>query len=107
MEIVAAASDWLYTDAENLRTFLSSSTGQRLLPKLAEKTPGLLPGGDINAILIRSGEVKGIQLILQEILALTSPEQEPIKVISQHPPLEDDAAWDDGKKLNDPNATLE
>ena len=103
MEIVASASDWLFTDAENLLAFLNSETGKRFLPKLAELTPVLLPSGDTNAVLIRSGEVRGVQIILQAIFSLAHPTaDEAPKITDLHPPLEDDKAWNDGESVANP-----
>jgi hypothetical protein len=109
MEIVASASDWIFTDAERLRAFLETDTGKRFLAKLLERTPRLLPSGDTNSILIRSGEVRGIQIVAEEILALASPPPpEDKKVISEtHPSLEDDAAWGDGESVSKPKDLFE
>ena len=100
MEIIAGPLEWLATDEENWLKFLQTPTGQRLLPKLAEETPALLPGGDTNAILIRAGEVRGIQLVMQRLLDLShSQPQEKVPETVAYPAPENDAAWDDGQKL--------
>lgn len=100
MEIIAGPLDWTSVDSENLVRFLDTETGKRLLPKLADSVPGLLPAGDTNAILIRSGEVLGWQSVARMILDLAHPSQ-PVSSPQQsyYPNLEDDAQWNDGQAI--------
>jgi len=95
--------DGLEFNSENIdvwRQFLQTQTGKRLLPKLAELTPILLSEGDINKILIRSGEVRGVQLAIQGLLSLSVHQPDNSKINdTNYPAPENDAAWDDGKKL--------
>jgi hypothetical protein len=101
MEIIAGLLDWTSADEENFSKFLDTDTGRRLLPKILEGAPLLLEKGHVNAILIRSGEVRGWQAVAQEILRLAHP---PAAVTQQdvrreYVSLEDDKAWNDGQKL--------
>jgi len=105
MEISAQPLDWTSVDSDNLSKFLDTDTGKRLVPKLAGATPGLFDGGDTNKILIRSGELRGCRIILQEILDLAHPPPPSEQSTNNYPPPEDDRFWD-GKKLNDPNPTI-
>jgi hypothetical protein len=84
---------WFATDAEALRRFLESETGTRLLPKILESTPGLLAGGDTNALMVRSGEVRGCQIFATAILALAYPPPPPPEEQNSYPELEDDSKW--------------
>jgi hypothetical protein len=100
MEITTESLPWSSDDIANWASFLSTQTGQRVLPKLLESTPGLLAKGDINEILIRSGEVRGFQDAARNLLSLSAhtplPPSDPA---SNYPPLIDDAAWNDGQKI--------
>jgi hypothetical protein len=100
MEILAGPLDWTHIDEENLAHFLDTDTGKRFVPKLVEDAPLLLEKGDINAILIRSGEVRGYQILVRALLGLAhpTPKTEPAAATA-YPPLEDDTAWADGQKL--------
>ena len=100
MEIIAGPLDWSPIDEERWGKFLETDTGRRLIPKLLESVPGLLASGDTNAILIRSGEHRGLQLAVSQLLAMShSTPGNVTQVATSYPPLEDDAAWDDGQKL--------
>lgn len=103
MEIIADRLDWASNDEENLAKFLETETGKRFLPKLLESTPMLLAKGDTNEILIRAGEVRGYQDVARNILALahSAPVTKP-EAASAYPGLENDAAWNDGQKLEPP-----
>jgi hypothetical protein len=100
-EIIAGPLDWVANDEENLARFLDTETGKRFLPKLMEEAPLLLERGHVNAILIRSGEVRGFQNVVRTILALAHPAPKgglsPVE--KEYPSLTDDAAWNDGQKL--------
>lgn len=90
---------WDSDDSANLRNFLGTQTGKRLVPKLLEPAPELLSGGDVNAILIRSGEVKawtGVVAVLDFLAHPVTIEQE---AANAYPALDDDNAWDDGNKI--------
>jgi hypothetical protein len=104
IEIVARATDWTTNDQERWAEFLATETGKRLLPTLAETAPLLLPGGDINTILIRTGEVRGYQAVMRDLLALTQVEVKPTSEASSvsYPSLTDDSKWGDGQKLTPP-----
>lgn len=95
MEITAQPLDWTSNDEEQLAKFLSTPTGQRFLPKLLEVTPPLLEQGHVNKILIRSGIVRGFQILAAEILRMS---QSAPKVVENQPPteyhsLDDDSKW--------------
>jgi len=98
MEITNDPSEFSSEDVAAWRAFLNTRTGQRLLPKLLEETPVLIAGGEINRILIRSGELLGYQAAVRALLTLANPPAEQ-KSISNFPDLADDNAWNDGKKL--------
>lgn len=101
MEITNESPEWdVSEDRVILSQFLQSRTGQRLLPKLLENVPALLTEGEINKILIRSGEVIGWGAVVRNLLALSIPEPKPPEPeVSEYPPLVDDKAWNDGKQL--------
>lgn len=105
MEITADPLSWTTIDSDNFAKFLDTETGRRLIPKLADAAPPLLDGGDVNRILIRTGELRGFQLSLKEILFLAHPPPPPPQREDNHPPLEDDKYWA-GPKINDPNPNL-
>jgi hypothetical protein len=104
MDITPDALDWDSNDTINLRNFLKTQTGTRLLPKIAEGFPLLLASGESNAILIRSGEVRGMQDVLKSILALAYPPAEVKQSNDNYPDLTNDEAWKDGNNIKTPNA---
>ena len=93
--------DWTSDDSANLRAFLRTPSGSRLLPKILETSPLLLPGGETNDILIRSGEVRAYMDVSRTILTLAYLKDIPEVVggTTSYPDLEDDTKWDDGNKL--------
>jgi hypothetical protein len=94
MEITAQPLDWTSNDEEQLARFLTSPTGQRFIPKLLEVTPALLEQGHVNKILIRSGIVRGFQILASEILRLAHPSSKPTEQTpTEYPALDDDAKW--------------
>lgn len=100
MEIEAGPLDWAITDEQNWAAFLNSETGRRFLPRVLEAVPQLLEGGDTNAILIRTGVVRGFQLAIQELSRMAQHEAVTKLPEGNYPPLDKDSAWDDGKKLD-------
>lgn len=98
--ITRESLEWTSDDAANLRIFLDTRTGQRLLPKALESMPPLLTKGEDNEIFIRSGEVRGFQLLTEALLSLTSIAPAIVTEEPAYPPLEDDRAWKDGQKLD-------
>lgn len=102
MEIVADRLDWTPIDTEKWGKFLETETGRRLIPKVLEAVPGLLASGDTNAILIRSGEHRGLQLAVTQLLGLShsTPDIKVETVSDSYPPLEQDDKWEDGQKLD-------
>jgi len=103
MEILAGSLEWTPFDAEKLASFLDTDTGKRLLPKLVEVAPPLLDGGDTNRILIRAGEVRGFQVVVRELISLAHPPPPTQESKPEYPPLEADAHWNDGQKLEPEN----
>lgn len=100
MEILADRLDWTTVDEENLSKFLDTETGKRFLPRLLESTPPLLAKGEINEILIRTGEVRAYADLARTILSLAhSAPVARTDTASAYHPLEDDAAWNDGQTL--------
>lgn len=100
MEITHEGLDWSDDDVLNLRAFLKTRTGTRMLPKMLEMLPVLLGDGEINKILIRTGEVRGFQDAARQILALAYPPNElPKEQPKNYPDLTDDSAWSDGMKI--------
>ncbi len=91
--------EWSAVDADNLRSFLNTQTGHRLMAKLYAAAPRLLSKGDVNEILIRSGEVRGCAIAVMEILNLTSSPIPDVQEEKAYPSLYDDDAWKDGNKL--------
>lgn len=99
LEITASPLEWATNDEENWANFLASPTGTRLIPKLMELCPPLLASGGVNEILIRSGEVRGFQLVARAIFDLTQATPKAPPDTTNYPPPENDAAWKDGQKL--------
>jgi hypothetical protein len=102
MEILANDSDWTPTDELALAAFLGTSTGRRFIPSLVSASPGLLTGGEINAILIRTGEVRAFQTVIEAILIMAHPPASLREPGNAYPALEDDNAWADGQRLDVP-----
>jgi len=101
MEIIADSLAWTQIDQERWDSFLTTETGKRVIPKLLESAPGLLPHGDTNAILIRSGELRGLQLAVTQLLSMAhSTPDVKTEVAVAYPPLTDDTAWQDGQTLD-------
>lgn len=100
MEIQADSLDWAINDEQNWASFLNSETGRRFLPRLLESVPALIEGGDTNAILIRTGVVRGFQLCVQELSRMSQTSKPVVLAEDTHPALEDDAAWADGQTLD-------
>lgn len=95
MEVTQNPLDWTSDDVLNWQKFLTSQTGSRLIPRVLEFIPDLLAKGDINEILIRSGEVRGWRSCIHQLIFLTSvveaktfPNTPP-----NFPPLDEDLAW--------------
>lgn len=100
MEIlVSGPNDWTQFDAENLSKFLETDTGKRFLPKLTEQVPVLFDAGETNKILIRCGEVRAFNQVLEHVLLLAHPPAPMAPPVNEYPALENDTAWADGQKL--------
>lgn len=104
MEITNGPLEWSTEDIDIWRQFLKTQTGQRLLPRMLEDIPALLPGGNTNDILVRNGEVRGFQQAASTLLgAMTTYPPAPVKTAENYPLPEDDAAWADGQKVSENN----
>jgi len=102
MEILANVDEWVPTDEMALAQFLSSPTGLRFIPALLKNAPALLSKGDVNEILIRSGEVRAFQTMIETIMTLAHPVKlsgDQVATVS-YPSPEKDTVWDDGHKLD-------
>jgi len=91
---------WTADDEGKWAFFLSSPTGQRLLPKIVESAPLLLESGDSNAVLIRNGKLLGFQAAVKAMLDLSHSAPLPKREPDAFPSLTDDSQWNDGEKLN-------
>lgn len=89
---------WDSADAENLKQFLDSATGEKVLHILHSYIPALLDGEHMNKTMVRAGEVKGAREIFDMLVSLTvEPPAEfrpKPKVKENYPLLEDESAWD-------------
>lgn len=95
MEVTAQPLDWTANDEEQLARFLSTPTGLRFIPKLLECTPPILEEGPRNKILIRTGVVRGFQIIVNEILRLAHPSPKTVEESqpTEYHDLNDDSKW--------------
>jgi hypothetical protein len=94
---------WESSNASELREFLKTRTGLKLLKALAVEEPELLGKGETNEVLIRSGETRQHKFITSFLLTLTGEfhaEEEDSSSIDNYPSLTDDSKWD-GDKLDD------
>lgn len=100
MEITNETLPWTADDESHWNAFLSTTSGQRLIPKLAESAPVLLDGGHANKTLVRNGELRGFQSAIRTLLDLshTAPPISNVQTTT-YPSLEDDSKWNDGQKL--------
>jgi len=100
MDLTSDSLPWDSTDIALWRQFLDTRSGARLIPKLLESVPALLGGGDINAILIRSGDVRGFSAAARILLTLANETPAiPVAAPTNYAALDDDTAWNDGQKL--------
>lgn len=101
---IADSLEWDSNDIAALKNFLQTKTGLRFVPKILESVPTLLSGGEVNALLVRNGEVRGFSMAVQALLALTSPAPLPAPTEpSAYPSLFDDSGvWGDNQKLTGP-----
>lgn len=100
MDITTDGPLWSDEDMVLWRAFLETQTGKRVIHKMMEACPPLPEGGEINAILIRVGVVRGLGLAAQGLLALAQPTPKDTAAPSLgYEQLENDAAWNDGQKL--------
>jgi hypothetical protein len=95
--------EWTGDDAAQLKNFLQSSTGARLLQVLALFSPDLLDGGDVNKTLVASGQLAGYQEAINTIWRLTYEkpiEEEKSPASSGYQSLDDDEAWKDDSTVD-------
>jgi hypothetical protein len=100
MQITNEPLNWDSDDMAAWRVFLGTRAGLRLLPKFLENVPSLLSGGNVNEILIRTGEVRGWAEAGRTLLALQFSLPEAKAPAEAYPPLDADEHWNDGKKVN-------
>lgn len=100
MEITTDALPWDDNDIIAWQNFLNTQTGRRLIPKVLEGIPELHGAGDTNAILVRSGEVRGFQDAARQFLSLTAkPKEISSDPATSYPSLVDDSKWNDKEKI--------
>lgn len=100
MEILAKENDWTPNDEERLAAFLDTETGKRLIPALVQYRPGLMAGGQVEAILIRSGEVRAFDTVIESLFFLAHPPARAnADARNEYPALDADHLWKDGQKL--------
>ena len=85
---------WESTDAQKLREFLESPTGQKVLRHMTDSIPDLMDGTDVNRTLVRNGEVKGANTVFSALVQLTIEQPEPEKSADNYPSLDDESAWE-------------
>lgn len=99
--ILAAAStqqiEWTSKEAKDLRDFLESETGTKMLTLLLRQAPSLLDGSDVNKTLVTSGERKGYDILLDFVVSLTVEPPTENNESPNYPPLDDDSKWNDGE----------
>jgi hypothetical protein len=103
MEITNSVLEWTTEDVIHWKSFLTTTAGSRLIPKLVEFAPPLLEGGGVNEIMIRNGKVLGFQEAVRALLTLTSVEPDLPKTESAYPSLTADKEWDDGQQTTEEN----
>lgn len=88
------APEWISENASELKSFIASDTGQKLLELLSYNAPNLLDGGDVNKTLVASGKLDGFMSAVDFILGLRThrpPEATP--KADAYPSLDDDSKW--------------
>src|SRR5262245_46537395 len=88
--------EWEQDDAQRLREFLASQTGQRTLAWLKYWAPSLLDGKDVNMTLVASGEVKGFSEAVEYLHFLSKENpvaDNHLERTPEYPDLEDDSKW--------------
>jgi hypothetical protein len=89
--------EWDSSDAAELKKFLSSSTGLRMLEALAFMAPELTDGVHAHKALVASGRVHGYQDAMTVMVRLTREDPKPPAPQSSpnYPDLDADDAWKD------------
>lgn len=96
--------EWSSQDAVQLKEFLNSQTGTRLLQILDLGAPEILDGSHKNKALVASGRVAQHQETLETVFRLTyedpnAPVVPPVTT-QNYQSLDDDAAWADEEKTS-------
>ena len=66
---------WTDSDADQLRTFLETSSGQRFISKLLSLRPDYKPFVSIERRAVESGQVEGYEECIKDIATLSEPNQ--------------------------------
>lgn len=90
--------NWESENASELRAFLRSVTGQRLLASLVYGRPGFMPSSaHPHKSFAGSREIHGYEQAVKKLLGLTEAEHQPLnplKAVSDaYPALDDDSQW--------------
>jgi hypothetical protein len=93
--LAADRPEWTSTEAKELRSFLTSDTGVKVLTLCAFESPPLFDGADVNKSLVRSGEHKGFERAIEFLTSLVHTEPEKPEVAEAYPSLDDDTKWGD------------
>lgn len=89
-------SEWFSEDAQRLRTFLETPTGQRMLAKLVSARPSFAPANaHPHKSFAQARDIAGYEKAIEALMELMQPPQEPEKDLIQqnYPALDDDTAW--------------
>jgi hypothetical protein len=92
--------EWDSSDAAELKKFLASGPGVRMLEALAFMAPELTDGVHAHKALVASGRVQGYQEAVSVVVKLTREDPKPPATQSSpnYPDLDADDAWKDVDK---------
>jgi len=90
-----APSQWDSNNAALLATFLETPTGKLALAWIQYWAPALSDGEHLNKTLVKSGEVKGYSLALENLITLTVEQPAEATQVDNYPSLDDASQWSD------------